>query len=199
MKRLLSIGLIVVSLAVVLGAAAWWLWPPELHGVLLQSPDRASDFSLSSSRGGQAKLSDFRGKFVLLYFGYTSCPDICPMTLAQLLQVRMDLAERADEVQVLFVTVDPQRDTAERLALYLGNFDPTFVGLTGAPEEIDAVASQFGVYYEVRSNTGATSYLLDHTSTVAVIDPKGFLRMVFPSTATAEEMSADLRYLMRKS
>jgi protein SCO1 len=172
--------------------------PPELHGTLFQPPIDTPDFTLNATTGGPLSLSDLRGKYVLLYFGYTFCPDVCPTTLNEL-AVMMDTLDpdKAKDVQVVMVTVDPERDTVEHLAEYLKYFDPSFVGLTGTLDEIQTVASEHGVFFEKRTGTEDSGYLVDHTSYVNVIDPDGKLRMIFPYGTTGADMAADLKYVMR--
>jgi protein SCO1/2 len=185
--------------AVVALAAGWLLRPPALHGVLLQSPRQAQDFTLSSSTGDSLALSELRGKWVLLYFGYTYCPDICPTTLNDLALAAKTLGdERMTDAQVLLVTLDPARDTAERLATYTAAFHPDFLGMTGPVEQIDQLASQFGVYVERHEPDAAGRYLVDHSNVITVIDPDGYVRLVFPNGVTGKEMAADLAYLMRR-
>jgi len=182
-----------------LALGAWWFAPREFHGVLLQSPRVAEDFTLTASTGEPLALSDLRGKYVLLYFGYTFCPDVCPTTLTDLKGMAQLLGpEQMKRVQVVFVTVDPERDTAEQLASYLKYFDPSFVGLTGTVDEINAVASRFGVYFERHEGSAATGYLVDHTSAITIIDAKGYVRLVFPHGTTPADMAADLAYLLRR-
>lgn len=182
-----------------LALAGWWYRVPELHGVLLQSPRQADDFTLTASTGEPLALSDLRGKFVLIYFGYTFCPDVCPTTMNDLKQMAAALGEKKMEnVQVILLTVDPQRDTPEQLKLYTTSFHPDFIGLTGDLAEIQRIASQFGVFFEAQPGTPQTGYLVDHTSAVTVIDPEGYVRMIFPYGTTGEEMAADMSYLMRR-
>jgi protein SCO1 len=145
-------------------------------------------------------LSDFRGQYVLLYFGYTYCPDVCPLTLNDLADMGRELGERRMEaVQVILVSVDPERDTPEHLASYLPHFHPDFLGMTGTVQEIQPVASQFGIYFESHGGAGESGYLVDHTSSVTLIDPQGRVRMVFPYGVSGSEMAQDLQYLMRSS
>lgn len=184
---------------ILLVLGGWWTRAPELHGVLLQSPRQADDFTLIASTGEPLQFSDLRGQYVLLYFGYTFCPDVCPTTLNDLKQMAAALGERKmEDVQVVFVSVDPQRDTPERLALYTASFNPDFIGMTGELEDIQRVASQFGIFFEAQPGTVDTGYLVDHTSSITVIDPEGYVRMIFPYGATGEEMAADMSYLMRR-
>lgn len=172
------------------------LRPYSFHGTLLQSPDAAPDFTLTDSNGQLSNLSDFRGKLLVLYFGYTFCPDVCPATLAEISQAIELLGSKADQVQVIMISVDPERDTPEKLANYMGHFNPGFLGLTGSPEEIATVATLYGIYYEKREGSAATGYLVDHTASVMVIDEKGHLKLVFPFGTPAEDMAADLEFLL---
>lgn len=177
----------------------WRLRPPELHGVVLQASDRATDFTLMASTGEPVSLSDFEGKHVLLFFGYTFCPDVCPTTLADMKKMAAALGdEKMETVQVIFVSVDPERDTPEQLDRYLSFFDERFLGMTGTLEEIIAAGTQFGVFFERHEGTPATGYLIDHTSTVTLIDPDGRVRMVFPYGTRGEDIAADLEYMMRR-
>src|SRR5262245_1106244 len=122
--------------------------PHVFHGIVSQSPPHATDFTLTAHTGKLTHLSDFRGKLVLLYFGYTFCPGICPTTLAEVTQALQTLGPKAAEkMQVLMVSVDPERDTADRLAAYLTHFNASFLGLTGTPEEISTTDAAYGIYY----------------------------------------------------
>lgn len=189
-----------VVLALLLGGLLWWVWPPQLHGVVLQSPRPTADFTLETSAGAPMSLSDLRGKHVLVYFGYTYCPDVCPVTLNDLADMANTLGANAmDEVRVLFVSVDPRRDTPEHLASYLPHFHPDFLGMTGTIEDIQPVASQFGIFFEAQEGSPETGYLVDHSSAVTLVDPQGRMRMVFPYGVSGEEMAADLQYFIRRS
>lgn len=185
---------LVVVLAMLLW---WWLRPAQLHGAELQPGAVVADFELLGSGGAPVRLSDFRGKWTALYFGYTFCPDVCPTTLSDLAVMMRALGNLREDVQVVMVTVDPERDTPERLAAYLRYFDPSFLGLSGAPEAIAAAATQFGVFYEREPRSG-DDYLVHHTSTVIVIDPEGRMRVVYPYGVSGADMATDLRYLMRR-
>ena len=195
------LGLWGIGLAVAVLLLFWLgprLSPPRFHGMVIQSPQPAADFELTSVSGQRRRLSDFRGQYVLLFFGYTYCPDVCPLTLAELARVHEQLGARADRVQVLFVSVDPRRDSLERLARYVTHFHDSFVGLTGNSQELMAASTPFGIYFERRS-TGEDNddYLVDHTGTVTVLDPDGYVRLVFPFGMTADQITADLKALMR--
>ena len=171
---------------------------PAFHGTVIQSPDVVADFTLTSSTGDQLSLSDLRGKVVLLYFGYTFCPDACPTTLSELKKVPAALGDRADEVQVVMVSVDPQRDTPEVLREYLSYFDPSFLGLTGTEEEVLAAATPLGIYFSAHEGSAASGYLVDHTTTVLVIDKAGYLRLLYGFETPGEDIAADMRYLVRQ-
>ncbi|MCX6030583.1 MAG: SCO family protein [Chloroflexi bacterium] len=173
------------------------LRPYQFHGLALQSAQPAADFTLTASGGKAVKLSDFRGKLVVLYFGYTYCPDVCPTTLGDLARALNKLGQRADGVQVVMVTVDPARDTPEHLADYVSHFDPTFVGLSGTADQIAVAAAGFGIYYQKHEGTAATGYLVDHTATISVLDKEGHVRLVWPFGTPSEDMAADLGQMLR--
>ena len=193
---------IVLGVLLVLSVTAFALWrfrPPELHGVVLQSSDKATDFTLTASTGEPMSLSDLEGKHVLLFFGYTFCPDVCPTTLADMSKMAVTLGDKKmEDVQVVFVSVDPERDTPERLGQYLSFFDPRFLGMTGTLDEVITAGTQFGVFFERHEGTAATGYLIDHTSTVTLIGPDGHVRMVFPYGTPGEDIAADVEYMMRR-
>ncbi|MDH5605573.1 MAG: SCO family protein [Anaerolineae bacterium] len=172
------------------------LQPHQFSGMLLQSPDKAADFTLMSHDQQEVSLSDFRGKVVAIYFGYVSCPDICPVTLANLRLARNLLGEQGNDVQVLMITVDPERDTPEIMAEFIAHFDPTFIGLSGDLNQTAEIAIQYGVYFEKQETSSVLGYLVDHTATVMVIDPDGYLRLVIPFGTTGKEMAADLKYIL---
>ena len=133
----------------------------------------APEFTLTSHNGKRVKLSDFKGKAVLIFFGYTQCPDICPVTMGTLKNVTDILGEDSAKVQVLFVTIDPERDDQEELKSYVPYFGESFIGLTGTPEEIDKVADDYNVFYTKEEVDSESGYLMGHGSSVYLIDPKG--------------------------
>lgn len=191
---------ILLALTVLLLAAAgvYFLRPHAFHGTVLQSPEPAPDFTLNIAGGKSIRLSDFRGKLVLLYFGYTFCPDVCPATLGAVTQALRQLGGKADEVQVIMISVDPERDTPEKLAEYVRHFNPTFIGGTNAPEEIAKIAALYGVFYEKKpAPDSAAGYLIDHTAALMAIDRDGYLKLVLPFGVTGDEIADDLRYMLR--
>lgn len=202
----LSRPLVLAGLALLLAVVAvggWWagawLRPYAFHGLVLQSPEVAPGFVLTDQRGQTVSLDDLRGKLVLLFFGYTACPDTCGPTLATLRHARAALGEQADQVQVVMITVDPQRDRPAALGEYLAHFDPSFLGLTGAADQLARVSTLYGVYFAQRPVTDtALGYKVDHTTTVMAIDRQGYLRLVFPVGVSSDDIAADLRYLLRR-
>ena len=179
---------VVVALAIVVPR----LRPHEFVGTVLDDPEPAPALTLTAAGGEQVSLDDFTGKAVLLYFGYTSCPDVCPTTLAALADALDELGSRRDEVQVVMVTVDPARDTPELLASYVAHFDPGFVGLGGTAEEIATAASAYGIYYQKGEGTVETGYEVDHTAQVMLIDPQGRYREVLPFGLDGAAIAGDV-------
>ncbi len=172
--------------------------PQKFNGIVMQSSEPMSDFSLTAHTGEPVRLYDFHDKVVLLYFGYTYCPDVCPATLGELAKaIRSLKPEDREQVQVLMVTVDPERDSAEVLGQYLSHFDPSFLGLTGTDEEIAAAATPFGIYYQKSEGSVESGYLVDHTATVAAMDKDGYLRLLYPFNTPGEEIAADLKRLIK--
>ncbi len=140
----------------------------------------APNFTLTDHNGSEVSLSDFEGKVVLIFFGYTSCPDICPMTMSVVDNVVDNLGDKGDQVQVLFVSVDPERDTQEKLKSYMEYFNDSFIGLSGTSEEIDEVADDYNVFYEKEYVDSASDYLIGHNSSVLLITPKGEIFLRYP-------------------
>jgi len=192
-KVIISIAAVIAGLA----AGFYFFRPHTFHGTVIQSPEPSYDFTLTGANG-DVSLSDFRGKLVLIYFGYTFCPDICPATLANVGQALNQIGAKAEDVQLIMVSLDPERDTPEKLAEFVGHFHPSFIGITGTKEEIDTVASLYGIFYQVNQGSDATKYLIDHTATLLVIDREGYLKLVFPFGVTAQEIADDLKYMIRQ-
>jgi protein SCO1/2 len=153
--------------------------------------------SLIDHHGQPRSLTDFRGKVIVLFFGYTSCPDICPTMLARLADVMKGLGTDAKGVQVLFVTVDPARDSAERLKEFLPWFYPAFLGLRGDDAQTKVVTDEFRVFAARKPVDGELGYVIDHSSGAYVFDPAGRLRLYIKDTASVEDVAADIRLLQR--
>jgi protein SCO1/2 len=167
---------------------------PTFKGVDLTGASYGRDFKLKDVQGRERTLADYRGKVVLLHFGFTMCPDVCPTALTRAAQVRALLGDRADRLQVLFVTLDPERDTPQVMAAYPAQFDPSFIGLYGDLEQTRAVADQFKVFY--RKVPTGDSYTLDHSVLSFAFDPQGRLRVGIRNTESAEDCAHDLRELL---
>jgi protein SCO1/2 len=157
------------------------------------------DFALSDHAGKPRVLADFRGKAVVLFFGYTQCPDVCPTTLAALADALKQLGPDAERVQVLFVTVDPERDTAELMSSYVTAFGPSFVGLRGDADATARTAKEFKVLYEKRPGRTPESYTVDHSAGTFVFDPQGRLRLYVGNGQGADVFAHDIRELLRTS
>lgn len=150
---------------------------------------------LTDHDGRARHLEDFRGKAIVLFFGYTACPDVCPTTLSKFAEVMNALGPQARQVQVLFVTLDPERDTAARLKEFVPWFHPSFIGLYGSRAATDAAAKEFRIY-SARKEGGALGYTLDHSAGAYVFDPAGRLRLYVADSAPVEDIAADLKQLL---
>jgi protein SCO1/2 len=174
-----------------------YIAPPPLRGVAIESVRPAYDFELQSGEDQSVRLSQYRGKVVALYFGYTFCPDVCPKSLADLSLAIDQLGADGDDVQVLFVSVDPERDTPLRADQYAKGFSPAFVGMTGTPDDIARVAGAYGVFYQRQEAPDSSAgYLMDHSATVLVIDRKGQLRTIWPFDFARDDMVNDFKTLL---
>jgi protein SCO1/2 len=166
---------------------------PKLHGMDLSGMP-TGDFQLQDTSGQMRRLADYRGHPVMLFFGFTQCPDICPTALTRAIEIKGLLGADADKLKVLFITVDPERDTPEILSAYTQAFDPAFVGLRGDAEQTRAAAQSFKVFYQ-KVATGS-SYTMDHTALTYIIDAQGKLRLALRHQQSAEECVQDLRTVL---
>ncbi len=164
----------------------------KMKAGVFSPPHPAPDFTLRGSDGGELKLSRYRGKVVILEFGFTACADVCPVTLAVLAEARRKLGDDASDLQVIYVTVDPERDDAERLRTYLAAFDPSFVGGTGDGAQLEAVRKTYGVF--AQAVAGGASF--SHSSSTYLIDRKGDLRALMPFGHSADDYVHDVRILL---
>ena len=183
-------------LSLLFAAAAAGAGAPELKAGTFSPPRAAPDFSLQGSDGQPLNLSRYRGKVVALGFGFTFCPSVCPTTLATLAQARRKLGSSAADVQVVYVTVDPERDNAARMKEYLAAFDPTFVGGTGTAERLAAVRKDYGVFAEKKGN--GKDYQVAHSSFTYLIDRSGSLRALMPYGQGPDDYAHDLRILLNE-
>jgi len=170
---------------------------PSFSAVDVTGADWGRDFALLDHHGKRRTLTDFRGKAVMLFFGFTHCPDVCPTALATLARARALLGDDATQVQGLFVTVDPKRDTPEILSKYVTGFDPTFLGMYGDEAATEATAKEFKIYYRAQKPDANGAYGVDHSGQVYLIDPQGRLRLYIRShDAAPEAIAHDLRLLL---
>jgi protein SCO1/2 len=183
------------ALALLCLVAACDRGPPvkDIEAIDVGSDAYPTDFTLTDHRGKAVRLSDFRGRIVALFFGFTQCPDVCPTTLSDFAQVNRNLGRDAERLQVLFVTIDPERDTQQLLAEYIPAFDARFIGLRGSPEEIRRVADGFKVTYRKIPAREGNFYTLDHTAYVFLFDKTGRLRLKVPHGQSAEALTRLVR------
>lgn len=177
MKKLLALGLLAVSM-ILAGCGEKTAPAPAFKNVDITGAAFARDFALTDHTGKPRTMADFKGKVVVMFFGFTQCPDVCPTTMAEMSAVMKELGPQADKVQVLFVTVDPERDTKELLAQYVPAFDPRFLGLYGTPEQTAAVAKEFKVFYSKVEGKTPGSYSIDHTAASYIFDLNGKVRLL---------------------
>jgi len=171
--------------------------PASYNAVDITGATYGKSLSLTDAEGRPRTLADFNGKYLVVFFGFTQCPDVCPGTLAELAQVKKALGPDGDKVQGVFVTVDPERDTAEVLKGYVTAFDPSFVALRGTPEQIAATAKDFKVFYAKVPGKEPGSYTMDHTAGSYVFDTKGNVRLFTRYGTGAEALTSDLKQLMK--
>lgn len=167
-----------------------------LKGSLVTPPRQMEDFVLASTTGQDFKFSEQGGRILLIYFGYLTCPDVCPTTLAVLRQAYIAAGEPSARVKVIFITVDPERDSLERMGKYLSAFSPDFVGLRPTPEQLPELLENFNVTAVRREVDSAAGYLIDHTASVALTGPDGRILLEYPFGVTADEISSDLGVMM---
>jgi protein SCO1/2 len=169
---------------------------PKFNNADITGAEYARDFALTDHNGKPRTLADFRGKVVTVFFGFTHCPDVCPTTLSEMKLVLKELGSDANRVQVLFVTVDPERDTPEVLRQYVPSFDPGFLGLYGDAKATAEVARNFKVFYQKVPGAKPDTYTVDHTAASYVFDPQGRLRL-FVRHGTLQPLVSDLRLLLQ--
>ena len=195
--QLLAGGAAWAGVAATLGLAACSEPRPSFNAVDITGADYARDFSLKDADGKVRTLADFKGKVVVLFFGYAQCPDVCPTTMTEMAQVKQQLGSDGDKLQVLFVTVDPARDTPEVLKAYMGAFDPGFVALIPTADQLAATAKDFKVYFKKVEGKTPTSYSMDHSAASFVYDAQGRLRLYARYGAGVAPMVSDVKALLK--
>jgi protein SCO1 len=169
---------------------------PQFAAIDITGADYAKDFALTDHNGQPRSIKDFAGKVVVLFFGYTQCPDVCPTSMTELAEVKKLLGADGAKLQGLFVTVDPARDTPEVLKNYMANFDPSFLALVPTPEQLVAVAKDYKVYYKKVEGKTPTSYTMDHSAGSYIYDTQGRLRLYTRYGSGAPAMAADIKLLL---
>lgn len=167
---------------------------PHYNGIDLTGGDYKPDFKLSGPDGRVYTLADFKGKYVMVFFGFTQCPDVCPTALSRAVEIRNKLGPDADKLQVIFISIDPERDTAALLGEYMRAFDPGFLGLRTDPQATAQTAFNYKVFY--RRVASGSSYTMDHTAISYVLDKEGRMRLGLKHQLTADECAQDIKTLM---
>ncbi len=170
---------------------------PQFRAIDITGAEYARDFQLTDHNGQPRNIKDFAGKVVVVFFGFTQCPDVCPTALAELAEVKRTLGKDGDRLQGIFVTVDPDRDTPEVLKGYMANFDPSFLALRGTPEQLAAMAKDFKVYYKKVDGKTPTSYTMDHSAGSFVYDTQGRIRLYTRYGSGAQALADDIRLLLK--
>ena len=170
---------------------------PQFRAIDITGAEYARDFQLTDHNGQPRTIKDFAGKVVVVFFGFTQCPDVCPTALAELAEVKRTLGKDGDRLQGIFVTVDPDRDTPEVLKGYMANFDPSFLALRGTPEQLAAMAKDFKVYYKKVDGKTPTSYTMDHSAGSFVYDTQGRIRLYTRYGSGAQALADDIRLLLK--
>ena len=169
---------------------------PRFQSIDLTGADYAMGFTLPDTHGQTRTLADFKGKVVMVFFGYTQCPDFCPTTLSEMVQVKHDLGAQGEKIQAIFITLDPERDKPELLASYMANFDPSFVALVPTLEALPALAKDFKIYYKKVEGAKPTHYTLDHSAGTYIYDTEGRLRLYARYGLGASALTADVQQLL---
>ena len=170
---------------------------PAFRSIDVTGADYARDFALTDHNGSVRRLADFKGKVVVVFFGFTQCPDVCPTSMTELAEVKKLLGKDGDRLQGVFITVDPQRDTPEVLKAYMGNFDPTFLALYTSPDQLTALAKDFKVYFKRVEGKTPTSYTMDHSAGSYIYDTEGRLRLYTRYGSGAQALADDVKLLLR--
>ena len=198
-RKTLWVGFISLLVVGVAALTLVFAKPPTLRGTSYDEPyPKAPEVELVKANGETFRLSEQKGKIVLLFFGYTSCPDVCPTTLAELKQVMDKLGDKTEQVQVVFVSVDPERDTPEKIQKYVEHFNSDFLGLSGSPDKLQIIWDNYGVFHERVESDSAFGYIINHTARTYLIDQNGNLRLSYGFQTPVEDMVSDLEILLNQ-
>ena len=196
LKRLAILGLFAAAMGLMSACSDK---KPNFAAIDVTGADYARDFSLTDHNGETRTLRNFSGKVVVLFFGYTQCPDVCPTSMAELAEVKKLLGKDGDRLQGLFISVDPQRDTPEVIKAYMTNFDPSFLALHATPDELVALAKDYKVYFKKVDGQTPTSYTMDHSAGSYVYDTQGKLRLYTRYGTGVAPLLADIKLLLQSS
>ena len=166
------------------------------HSIDITGADYADGFELTDQNGQPRTLADFKGKAVVVFFGFTQCPDVCPTSMSELAQARQLLGADGERLQGLFISVDPERDTPEIMKAYMGSFDPSFLALYAKPDELPALAQRFKIYYKKVEGSTPGNYTMDHSAGSYIFDPQGRVRLYFRYGGGAQAMADDVKKLL---
>ncbi len=169
---------------------------PAFNGIDITGADYAQGFSLTDHNGQARTLADFKGQAVVVFFGFTQCPDVCPTSLSELAQAKQLLGEQGSRLQGLFISIDPERDTPAIMKEYMASFDPSFLALYAKPDELPALAQAFKVYYKKVEGPTPTSYTMDHSAGSYVYDPQGRIRLYHRYASGAQALANDIKVLL---
>ena len=199
-KKITIVGissLLLVGLAILINI--FLLKPASFRGTAYETPyPVAPNFRLADANGKPFILNANQGKIILLFFGYTFCPDVCPTTLSEMKLTMDKLGDNAENVQVVFISVDPGRDTSEHMQKYVERFNSDFIGLSGTQEELEPIWNQYGIFREVVPGTSATNYIINHTARVFMVDTKGYLRLSFGFQTPPEDIAHDIEIVLNE-
>lgn len=188
--------LLIVAIALIFGFVIER--PYTFRGSVIDPAVKAPDFTLISNQGDEYNLKSRKGQFKLIFFGYTYCPDVCPATLFEMKEIKNRLGDKAENIDFVFITVDPDRDTQEQLSKYLESFDNSFFGLTGDERELETVWKDYGVYREIQPQTNSSRYLVDHTSRLYLVNSNNELSITYLFETPLEDIVSDLNYLIKQ-
>jgi protein SCO1/2 len=172
---------------------------PQFHSIDITGADYARDFSLTDHNGQLRSIKDFLGKAVVVFFGFTQCPDVCPTSMAELAQIKKTLGKDGDRLQGIFISLDPERDTPQVLKAYMANFDPTFLALRPELDKLPQVAKDFKIFYKKVDGKTPGSYTLDHSAGSYVFDPQGRIRLYSRYGGGVEKLAGDIALLLKSA
>ena len=195
--KLIAVGALSISAAGILSACSEK--KTEFRGVDITGAEYARDIPLTDHNGQARHIKDFAGKVVVVFFGFTQCPDVCPTSMQEMAEVKKMLGADGERLQSIFITVDPERDTPEMLKAYMANFDPSFLALVGNAEQTAALAKEFKIYYKKAEGKTPTSYTMDHSAGSYIYDTQGRLRVYYRYGSGAEALAHDVKQLLKEA